>query len=93
MSVSLRVERDKQGHWFAYRDDYPLLRDGKPARFATNAEAQRAADAHELDMLTNTKAIDDGYSWLPDPEIGWHSLPHRVEARANWQRSASGFLT
>jgi hypothetical protein len=92
MSVALRVERDQQGHWLAYRDDYPLLRDGQPARSATQVDAQRAADTHELDGYPNAKAIDDGLSWLPDPEIDWRSVPHRVQERANWQRSAAGFL-
>ena len=90
--VILRVTRDRQGHWSAYRDDYPLLRDGKTARFATAAEAQRAADAHELDLYPNANVIDDGLSWLPDPEIDWRSVPHIVEERANWQRSASSLL-
>ena len=88
----LRVKQDQQGYWSAYRDDYPLLRDGEPARFATSAEAQRAADAHELDLYPNAKAIDDGFSWQPDPGIDWRSIPHRVEERADWQRSASGYL-
>jgi hypothetical protein len=91
--VFLRVKQDQQGYWVAYRDeDYPLLRDGKPARFATSAEARRAADAHELDLFPNAKVVDDGLSWLPDPEIDWRSIPHRVEERAKWQRSASVFL-
>ena len=76
----------------AYRDDYPMLRDTTPARFASRANAQRAADAHELDLFPNAKAIDDGLSWLPDPEIDWGSVPHLVEERANWQRSASRLL-
>ena len=92
MFVVLRVEQDRQGHWLAYRDDYPMLQDTKPARFTTCAEAQRAADAHELDLFPNAKVIDDGFSWLPDPEIDWRSVPHLVEERANWQRSASGLL-
>jgi hypothetical protein len=91
MFVPLRVEQDQQGYWLAYRDDYPMLRDTKPARFATCADAQRVADAHELDLFSNAKAIDDGLSWLPDPEIEERSIPHRVEERANWERSASGF--
>jgi len=90
--VILRVVQDQQGYWLAYRDDYPLLRDGKPARFDTSGEAQRAADVHELDLYPNAKAIDDGFSWQPDPEIDWRSIPHRVEERANWQRSASSLL-
>jgi hypothetical protein len=90
--VILRVEQDQQGYWSAYRDNYPLLRDGKPARFTTSGEAQRAADAHELDLFPNAKVIDDGLSWLPDPEIDWRSVPHLVEERANSQRSASSLL-
>jgi hypothetical protein len=78
--------------WLAYRDDYPLLRDGKPARFATVADAQRAADVHELDKFPSAKVIDDGYSWLPDPEIEERSLPHRVKEREKRQVGASGFL-
>lgn len=92
MFVSLRVEQDQQGHWLAHRDDYPMLQDKKPARFATCADAQRAADAHELDLFPDAKVIDDGLSWLPDPEIDWQSIPHLAEARANWQQSASGYL-
>ena len=92
MFVPLRVEQDQQGHWLAYREDYPMLEDTKPARFATSADAQRAADAHELDLFPNAKAIDDGLSWLPDPEIDWRSVPHLVEERDNSQRSASGLL-
>jgi hypothetical protein len=78
MSVSLRVERDQQGHWLAYRDDYPMLQDTTPARFATCRDAQRAADAHELDMFPNAKVIDDGYSWLADPEIEERSIRRLV---------------
>jgi hypothetical protein len=89
LNVFLRVEQDQRGDWFANRDNYPLLRDGKPARFATHTDAQGAADAHELDLYPNAKAIDDGLSWFPDPEIDWRSVPHRVEERANWQRSSS----
>jgi hypothetical protein len=92
LHVLLRVEQDQKGYWLAYRDDYPLLRDGKPACFATHANAQRAADAHELDLYPNAKAIDDGFSWQPDPEIDWRSIPHLVEERAKWQRSASKWL-
>jgi hypothetical protein len=93
MFVSLRVEQDQQGRWLAYREDYPLLEDTKPARFATCVEAQRAADAHELDLFPDAKVTDDGLSWLPDPGIDWRSVPHLVEARANWQRSASSLLS
>ena len=83
MYVSLRVEQDRQGHWLAYRDDYPMLQDTVPAYFATCADAQRAADAHELDMFPNAKVVDDGLSWLPDPEIEERSIPHRVAEPAN----------
>jgi hypothetical protein len=90
--VILRVEQDQLGGWLAYRDDYPLLHTGKTARFATYADAQRVADAHELDLYPNAKPIDDGFSWVPDPEINWRSMPHLVEERASWQRSASSLL-
>ena len=92
LHVFLRVEQDQQGYWSAYRDDYPLLRGGKLACFATYTEAQRAADAHELDLYPNATTIHDGFSWQSDPEIDWRSIPHRVEERASWQRSASSFL-
>ncbi|WMT75426.1 hypothetical protein [Bradyrhizobium sp. Ash2021] len=84
----LRVERDKRGNWLAYRDDYPMLHDGEPAFFATSEEAQRAADTHLLDYYPNFKPIEDGLSWLPDPEIDWRSCPHRVEARAHFEQLA-----
>jgi hypothetical protein len=87
--VNLLVKQDQQGEWLAYRENYPLLQDGKPARFATWVDAQRVADAHELDLYPNAKAIDDGFSWLPDPEIDWRSVAHRVEERANWQSASS----
>jgi hypothetical protein len=85
----LRVEQDEGGHWLAKRDDYPLLRNGGPAFFATCGEAQRAADAHLLDYYPGVEIIDDGLSWEPDPEIDWRSCPHRVEERAHFQRVAS----
>jgi hypothetical protein len=85
MYVELRVEQDQQGHWLAYRDDYPMLENlCAPARFKTCADAKRAADAHELDLFPNAKAIDDGYSWLPDPEI-----PYFAEESANRLRDHS----
>ena len=90
--VILRVEQDQQGDWLAYRDDYTMLRHGEPAHFATCTDAQRDADAHELDLFPDAKIIDDGLAWLPDPEIDWRSVPHRVEERTNWQRSASDWL-
>ena len=82
MFVGLRVEQDQRGKWLAYRDDYPLLRGGAPMQFASCADAQRAADAHELDLFPDATAIQDGLSWEPDPEIDWRSVPHLVEAHA-----------
>ena len=83
LNVFLQVVQDEQGDWLAYRDNYPLLQNGNPARFATYVDAQRAADAHELDLFPNALPIDDGLSWLPEPEIDWRSVPHLVEAHAN----------
>ena len=82
MFVSLRVEQDPAGNWLAYRDDYPMLRAGAPARFASSKEAQSAADAHERDLFPNTAGTDDGLAWEPDPEIDWRSVPYLVEAHA-----------
>lgn len=63
----LLVEQNQFGSWSAYRyytDCYrPLLRDGKPAIFATVEEAQRAADAHLRDDYPNAEATGDGLSW------------------------------
>lgn len=86
----LRIEQDQRRNWLAYRDDYPMLRDGNLAKFRAFEEAQRAADAHHLDYYPNAKVIDDGLTWLRDPEIDWH--PHRIEDRARWQRNAAGSL-
>lgn len=86
MYVELRVEQDQQGHWLAYRDDYPLLENlCAPARFKTCADAKRAADVHELDLFPGTTVIDDGYSWLHDPEFDWRSVPYLAEGR-EWLR-------
>jgi hypothetical protein len=86
------VEQNEQGSWLAYRDDFPLLKKGHPARFASCKEAQRCAEAHEWDQYPGAREIDDGLSWLPDPEIDWRSIPHLAEERANWKRNASNFL-
>src|SRR4051812_10975582 len=88
----LRVEQDQRGSWVAYRDDYALQRLGAPATFPTRGEAQRAAEAHALDCYPGYQTIQDGLSWLADPEIDWRSCPHRVEDRAQWQRMASACL-
>ena len=88
MFVVLRVEQDQQGDWLAYRDDYPMLENlCAPARFKTCADAKWAADAHELELFPNAKLIDDGYSWLPDPEI-----PYFAEHSANWLRECSNLI-
>jgi len=61
----LRVEEVRPGHWCAYRENYPLERDGKPAVFETLQEAQRAAEAHERQSYPNTETVDDGLWWPP----------------------------
>jgi hypothetical protein len=88
---SLCVEQDQRGRWRVYRDDYPLLEYCcRPTTFFTCAEAQRAADAHQLDCYPNAAPpIDDGFSWLLDHELDWRSLPDVVEARALWKPLAS----
>ena len=43
--------------------------------FFTYAEAQRTADAHQLDGYPDAPAIDDGFYWHLDPEIDWRSVP------------------
>jgi hypothetical protein len=65
----LEVEEDQSGHWSAYRNEHPLLRDSKPAIFATSVEAQRAADAHLRDGLPDSEPNNNGMSWASDPEI------------------------
>jgi hypothetical protein len=86
MYVVLRVEQDQRGYWLAYRDDYPLVENCcAPAQFKTCIEAKRAADVHELDLFPNAKVVDDGYSWLPDPELDWRSVPYLAEERG-WLR-------
>jgi len=40
----------------------------------------RVADAHELDFYPNAEVVDDGYSWLPDPEIDWRSIPYALRS-------------
>jgi hypothetical protein len=64
----VQVELGQSG-WSAYRyhDDYyhSLLRDGKPAIFATAEDARRAADARVRDNYPNSET-DDGLSWAVD---------------------------
>src|SRR6516164_650454 len=71
----LRVERDREGRWRAYRDSYPMLRGAKPAEFRTDDEARSAADAHLLDLYPGHKPLNDGLSWQADPEVDWRSDP------------------
>ena len=52
----LDVEQEQSGRWVARFNGDPLLRDGKPALFATREEAQRLADLHVSDGF-------DGYAW------------------------------
>jgi hypothetical protein len=87
---NLRVEQDQRGRWRVYRDDFPMLENCKPATFFTCAEAQGAADVHQLDCYPNAPhPIDDGFSWLLDPELDWRSLPDVGEARARCKQLAS----
>ncbi len=65
----LSVEQDEKGQWLAYRGNYPLMRHDKPAIFTTSKEAQRAADAHMSVGYPNSKMIEDGFSWIMDPDI------------------------
>jgi hypothetical protein len=88
----LRVQQGFSGVWLPHRNDYPLLRDGKLAVFATSEEAQSAADAHLLDRFPNSKPCYDGLSWLVDPHIDWRSSPQLVEDRVVWQNMASRWL-
>jgi hypothetical protein len=85
----LRVERDREGHWRAYRDHYPMLRGAKPAEFRTAGEARSAADAHLLDFYPGHEPLNDGLSWEADPEIDWRSDPQTVEKRAVSERLAN----
>jgi hypothetical protein len=78
----LRVEQDQSGQWLAYRNyDYPLLRNGQPAIFATFENAQRAADAHAGDGYPNSETIYDGFAFLPNAD-SWWSYPNRIAVRA-----------
>jgi hypothetical protein len=75
----LDVMQEQPGQWVAYRNsEFPLLRDGKPAIFATREKAQRAADTHVREGYPNSDRIDDGYEWLVDPGIeAWFAAPER----------------
>jgi len=73
----LRVDVEQPGQWVAYRNEFPLLRNGNPATFPTFKEAQRAADVHAREGYPNSETIFDGYAWSPDPDPWW-SYPHRI---------------
>ncbi len=65
----LRVEQAKPGQWVAYRNyDYPLLRNGQPAIFATSEEAQRVADAHAPEGYPNSETVYDGFAYVPNQD-------------------------
>jgi hypothetical protein len=77
----MRVEREQSARWVASRDDYPLLRDGKPATFATREEAQHVADLHEREGYPHSEPINDGYTWPIDPDTQeW------LAARGRWPK-------
>ena len=84
----LRVERDREGRWRAYRDSYPMLRGENPAEFRTDDEARSAADAHLLDLYPGHEPLNDGLTWLADPEIDWRSDRHSVKNGAILERLA-----
>jgi hypothetical protein len=65
----LRVEQEQPGQWFAYRNDFQLMREDKPAIFDTFEEARHVADAHMREGFPNSEEINDGFSWLPDLDI------------------------
>jgi hypothetical protein len=66
----LDVMQEQPGQWVAYRNsEFPLLRDGKPAIFVTREAARCAADMHVCEGYPNSDRIDDGYTWLVDPDI------------------------
>ncbi len=81
----LRVDQIESRQWVAYRMGHGLLIDGgKIAIFETCEEAQHAADAHLRDGYPNSETINDGFSWLPDPDIDWRACPYRTANRARF---------
>ena len=81
----LWVDQIESGQWVAYRMGHGLLIDrGKIAIFETCEEAQHAADAHLRDGYPNSETINDGFSWLPDPDIDWRACPYRTANRARF---------
>jgi hypothetical protein len=85
----LRVERDREGRWRAYRDSYPMLRGENPAEFRTDDEARSAADAHLLDLYPGHEPLNDGLTWLANPAIDWRSDRHSVKNGAVLERWAN----
>lgn len=75
----LRVEQDRPEQWLASRNNYPMLRNGNPAIFASCEEARHVADVHYRENYPNSEIIFDGFAWLPDPDPWW-SYPGRVLA-------------
>jgi hypothetical protein len=75
----LRVEQERPQEWSAYRGEYPMLRNGNPAIFASREEAQRLVDLHYREGYPNSEIIFDGFAWYPDTDPWW-SYPHRVLA-------------
>jgi hypothetical protein len=73
----LRVDQEQTGQWVAYRNGFPLLRNGNPATFVTCKEAQHAADVHAREGYPNSETIFDGFAWRPDPDPWW-SYPNRI---------------
>jgi hypothetical protein len=65
-----------------------MLRGAKPAEFRTDDEARSAADAHLLDLYPGHKPLNDGLTWLADPEIDWRSDRHSVKNGAILERLA-----
>lgn len=78
----LHVEQDQSG-WVAYRHyEYPLLRNGYSASFATLEEAQQAADAHAPDGYPSSETIFDGFAFLANTNP-WLSYPNRIAVRTS----------
>jgi len=64
----LEIVQGAFGMWYVHRNTrHTLLRDGKPAMFATVQDAQRVADAHLRDGLPNSDTPVDGFVWSPEP--------------------------
>jgi hypothetical protein len=81
----LDVRQQKPGQWVAFRDDYPLMRDGQPAIFATREEAQRVADLHERQGYPRSEPINDGCTWPVDPGFAEYMV-----SRGRWPITVNG---